>query len=541
MTLRNRSSSLGLPLGLVGIITASFGGCSADAQGDSSSVAENQSALTSYSASFQNGTSGYTGATDAYLGQNASATNYGTATVLVADGDEPNNSDKDASPVLRWNVSSIPTDATVTSVTIRFRVTDGSTNTYAMYPLKRDWTESSVTWASASSGTAWQTAGAQGALDRDTTSIGSLRASSASTVTVTLNSSGISAVQNWITNSAQNYGIIVASTSNTDGLRFASSNNSTVSYRPQLTVNYTRDTGGGTGGAPGTGGASGTGGAATGGSTGSNQVIAVGDIADCAVSSTGRNGTATLLDSLSGPVITMGDDNNMDGSLGTYNSCFNVAWGRHKSRIHPAPGNHDYMTSGAQGYVDYFTTAVAKPDGKTYYSYDVGNWHIIALDGNCTESQVGGCSASNAQATWLHQDLEAHSGNHCTLAYFHQPRFSSGLHGSNSSMQPVWQLLAEHGVEMVISGHDHGYERFNPMDANGSLLTNGKGVVQFVVGTGGASLRSFGTTATNSAKRIANTYGVLKLTLNSTGYAYAFTPIAGSTGSDSGSRNCYDP
>jgi hypothetical protein len=564
MNRHNRCSIASFPAGLLGVVMATFAGCSGDNGSDVGISTE--AVVTGYASTFQDGTNGYSGTTDSQLRQANAGANYGTATALVADGDEPAASGNDSSIVLRWDVSSIPTDATVTSVSLGFRVTNSSRVAYPIYPLLRGWTESSVTWNNASSETAWQTAGAMGSLDRGTTSIGSLSAAATGTVTVNLNSAGISAVQSWITNPSQNFGIIITSPSNTDGLDVYSSEYTTVAYRPKLTVNYTRATNPGTGGA-GTGGAAtggaatggaatggaatggaatggaATGGTETGGSAGSSvatQLLAVSDIADCSVAATGRNGTASLLDGLFGPIVTMGDANNGDGTLATYNSCFAPAWGRHKSRIRPVPGNHDYFVTNAQGFVDYFTTAVAKPNGKTYYSYDVGDWHLIALDGNCTKIS-GGCSAGGAQETWLRQDLAAHTGNHCALAYFHQPRFTSGEHGSNSSMQPIWKALADNGVELVLSGHDHDYERFNPMDGSGALVTNGKGVMQFVVGTGGASLRSFGTIAANSAVRIANTYGLLKLNLRSSGYDWAFVPIAGGSGSDSGSRGCYDP
>jgi hypothetical protein len=276
------------------------------------------------------------------------------------------------------------------------------------------------------------------------------------------------------------------------------------------------------------------------GSGDSIQVLAVGDIAVCDASSPGCMCTAQLMDYLSGPILTLGDANNGDGTLSTYKSCFNPTWGRYRSRIHPAPGNHDHFVSGAQGYVDYFTKAVAKPDGTTYYSYDMGSWHFIALDATCDDVS-GGCAIGSPQERWLRQDLSRHADTHCSIAYFHEPRFSSGMHGGSSQTQPFWEALAEYGVEMVLSGHDHDYERFAPMDAHGDRSSDGKGVVQFVVGTGGALLRPFYDKAANSVVRVAYTYGVLKLTLRRTGYDWVFIPTNGSVASDSGSRDCYDP
>jgi acid phosphatase type 7 len=557
-------------VGLICTFLVMITGCQR-AETESDIAFTRQGLTTNYTTTFQKGKNSYTGSADARLLQNAASTNYGSTTTLLADGDEPSFSGKDSYIVLRWDVSSIPSDVAITAAALTVRVTDASTTAYPIYALKRSWMEKGVTWNSALSGTAWQTAGATGSLDRDSTTIGSLSGKSTGSVTASLNSYGVSVVQGWVKNPNQNFGIIVASTTNSDGLTIASSDYATIANRPLLTVTYTQTqtdsgtagssgsageagvggtstggTGGGTAGSGGTGGTAGTGGT-DGGTAGSGgntaQLVAVGDIADCATSgvpSSGRTGTALLLGSLPGTVITLGDANNGDGTLSTYNSCFDAAWGRHKSRIRPVPGNHDYFVSNAQGYVDYFTAAIAKPNGTTYYSFDVGSWHAIALDANCSYVS-GGCASGSAQEKWLRQDLAAHSSTHCTIAYFHQPRYSSGEHGNNTNTQPLWQALSEYGVEMVLSGHDHVYERFAPMDASGNLLTNGKGIVQFVVGTGGAQLRSFSTTKANSLVRISQTYGVLSLSLRTTGYDWAFIPISGGSASDSGSRECYDP
>jgi hypothetical protein len=167
---------------------------------------------------------------------------------------------------------------------------------------------------------------------------------------------------------------------------------------------------------------------------------------------------------------------------------------------------------------------------KGYYSYNLGTWHIIALN-----SEVG-YTASSAQVQWLRADLAANQ-NVCTLAYWHHPRFSSGQHGNIARSQPFWDALYEYGADVVLNGHDHTYERFAPQNPNGQADAN-RGIREFVVGTGGAGLYPFPTIQPNSQVRNNTTYGVLKLTLHSTSYDWQFVPIAGQTFTDSGSSNC---
>jgi hypothetical protein len=181
-------------------------------------------------------------------------------------------------------------------------------------------------------------------------------------------------------------------------------------------------------------------------------LVAVGDIASC--SSDGDEATAALLDGLSGTIATLGDHAYRSGTPQEFADCYDPSWGRHKDRTRPAPGNHDYETSGAAGYFDYFGAAAGEP-GKGYYSYDLGTWHIVVLNSNC--SQVGGCGEGTPQEQWLREDLAAHPAT-CTLAYWHHPLFSSGTeHGGNESMQPVWQALYDAGADVVLAGHEHNY------------------------------------------------------------------------------------
>jgi hypothetical protein len=237
----------------------------------------------------------------------------------------------------------------------------------------------------------------------------------------------------------------------------------------------------------------------------------------------GRNFTA---------VLTLGDTQYEDGSLTKFQQSFDPSWGRAKNIIRPAVGNHEYLTAGASGYYNYFGVA-AGDRTKGYYSYDIGAWHIIALNSNC--SQVGGCGAGSPQEQWLKADLAAHP-TMCTLAYWHHPRFSSGQHGSSTSYDAFWRALYAAGAEIALSGHDHDYERFAPQNPSGAADPNG--IQQFVVGTGGKNHYQFMSIQPNSVVRNPDTYGILKLTLHATSYDWQFVPEPGKTFTDSGTMNC---
>src|SRR5918996_821446 len=255
--------------------------------------------------------------------------------------------------------------------------------------------------------------------------------------------------------------------------------------------------------------------------------VGAGDIASC--SNNNDEATATLLDQIPGTVFTVGDNVYPDGTASQFANCYGPTWGRHKARTRPSPGNHDYHTSGASAYFDYFG-ASAGPAGRGYYSYDLGDWHIISLNSNI------GMSAGSAQEQWLRADLAANS-RQCTLAYWHHARFSSGSHGSSTASQPLWQALYDHYADVVMVGHDHNYQRFAPQTPAGVAAPE-RGIRQFVVGTGGASRYTFGTPIANTEAYSTDTYGVLKLTLHSGGYDWEFIPIAGQTFRDSGSAPC---
>jgi hypothetical protein len=249
-------------------------------------------------------------------------------------------------------------------------------------------------------------------------------------------------------------------------------------------------------------------------------------------------------------VLLLGDNQYWCGSLQAFQGSYDASWGRLKSITRPAVGNHEYVTSGssasftptgcnssnagAAGYFKYFGSAAAGVNGQGYYSYDVGAWHLIALNAECG-FVTGACSASGAQGKWLANDLATHK-NRCTLAYWHEPLFSSGGRAT-SKVLPFWQLLAAAGVDVVLNGHDHIYERFAPQTPGGAA--NPDGIREFIAGTGGSGHTGIGTAARNSVVRNSSTYGILKLTLHPASYDWSFVPISGGGFTDSGTGTCH--
>jgi hypothetical protein len=191
------------------------------------------------------------------------------------------------------------------------------------------------------------------------------------------------------------------------------------------------------------------------------------------------------------------------------------------------PGNHEYESADAQPYYAYFG-GNAGPPGVGYYSFELGNWHVVALNSNV------GVGASSAQAAWLRADLSAHNAR-CTIAYWHFPLFSSSEHGNNPQMRELWQILYDAGADVVMAGHDHVYERFAPQDGNG-LADPQRGIREFVVGTGGAPPYPFVSVQPNSEMRLS-TNGVLRLSLGATGYDWTFIALSGP--GDSGHATCH--
>lgn len=262
-------------------------------------------------------------------------------------------------------------------------------------------------------------------------------------------------------------------------------------------------------------------------------VIAAGDIVDCKHLA-GSEATARLIDDIPGTVLALGDLAYPDGSEANF-TCYEKTWGRHKARTRPAPGNHEYHAQGAADYFKYFGAA-AGPSGRGYYSFDLGAWHIISLDSEC--SQIGGCQEGSPEELWLRQDLQ-HNSSSCILAFWHVPLFSSGnVHGNSPEMKPFWNDLYAAGADVVLGGHDHDYERFAPQTPDGAA-DPAHGIREFVVGTGGKNQRGFRSPSANSEVRSNTTFGVLQLKLRSHDYDWKFIPVPGGKFTDAGSSPCH--
>jgi hypothetical protein len=252
--------------------------------------------------------------------------------------------------------------------------------------------------------------------------------------------------------------------------------------------------------------------------------VGAGDIAMCDANA---EHTARLLDRIGGVVFTLGDHAYFHGTAQQFRDCYEPTWGRHRHRTRPVPGNHDYETAGATAYFEYFGPN-AGPPGLGYYSFPVGSWHAIALNSNIA---IG---ARSAQAEWLRRDLQANPAV-CTVAYFHHPLFTSGPDGPSTAMRDIWQILYDAGVDMILNGHEHFYERFAPQDPNG-VRDPARGIRQFIAGTGGAILYQAGAVQANSEMRLS-AFGVLKLTLAAASYDWEFVPVSGP--SDLGTELCH--
>lgn len=280
-----------------------------------------------------------------------------------------------------------------------------------------------------------------------------------------------------------------------------------------------------------------SGGGGGGGAPGRGAVLlAAGDIAEC--EHRGDEATARLLAQYpTATIAALGDLAYQHGTMRDFERCFAPSWGRFRDRIRPATGNHDHATKDAAGYARYFGSR-GGPAGEFRYSYDLGDWHVVVLDSDCW--RVGGCEMTDPQAQWMRDDLRANR-RRCTLAYWHRPPFSSGRYGDKKDtarVRALWQVAVEEGVDVVLTGHEHSYERLAPMDTTGAVDQQ-RGTRLFIVGTGGGNLRRYRNPALPATEvRNADTWGVLRLTLRRASYDWRFVPTRGRPFTDRGSSPC---
>jgi len=262
-------------------------------------------------------------------------------------------------------------------------------------------------------------------------------------------------------------------------------------------------------------------------------LVGAGDIAAC--DSPGAASTAALIDHIPGTVFTLGDNAYETGTAQEFATCYDPTWGRFKDRTHPTPGNHEYFSAAAAPYFDYFSGSAGDPN-EGWYSYDIGSWHVVVLNSDCTA--VGGCDPGSRQLTWLEGDLAA-SSTRCTLAIWHQPLFTSGSELPTQATADFWRVLYSAGADVILNGHDHDYERFAPMAPDGTL-DSGRGIREFVVGTGGRNLLPWRSAPSPGTEvRDNSTFGVMKLTLHPDSYDWQFIPVVDGAFSDSGTGTCH--
>jgi 3',5'-cyclic AMP phosphodiesterase CpdA len=274
-----------------------------------------------------------------------------------------------------------------------------------------------------------------------------------------------------------------------------------------------------------------------GGESGTQVLLAAGDIAEC--DHQGDEATAKILARYpKATIAALGDLAYQDGTPEEFERCYGPSWGKFKERTRPATGNHDEATKNAQGYWDFFGNR-GGPYDRYYYSYDLAAWHVVVLNSDCW--RVGGCDPGDPQVKWLRRDLQEHPAV-CTLVYWHRPPFSSGRYGApkdTARVRPLWKVLYEEGADLLLTGHEHSYERFAPMNGEGQRDEAG-GVRLIVVGTGGGNLRPFKYDPLPTTEvRNHDTWGVLKLTLHASGYDWEFLSVAGGKFTDSGSARCH--
>src|SRR5262245_28291221 len=268
-------------------------------------------------------------------------------------------------------------------------------------------------------------------------------------------------------------------------------------------------------------------------------LVGAGDIAACSVLA-GAEATAKLIEEIPGTVFAAGDLAYELGTAQEFRDCYGTTWGRFKDRTKPTPGNHEYNSGGGAAYFAYWRGAAGTPE-KSYYSFDLGNLHVIALNTNCLAPGVGGCGVDSLQEKWLKKDLTEHT-NSCLVAFGHHALYSSGVFRSHSvhpELRGLWRDLYEAHADLMLAGHEHSYERFAPQDPDGNADEQ-NGIREIVVGTGGRSHDPLGTALPHSEVKNFDTYGVLKLTLWPDRYQWEFIPVNADGFRDSGEGRCHN-
>jgi hypothetical protein len=419
-------------------------------------------------------------AEDSYTSQSNAAATHGSATYLGTDAVV--GSERRA--YLKFTVSNIPTGATNVTAKVRIYAQSSSSATFTVHNIPSNWTQSGLTWSNQPA----------------------LGSTVVSKVGVTLGYNDLDVSSTIKANGTYSFAI---SNSAATQVNFTSKE-ATSSQPAQLALAWTPST------------------------TADPVLGAVGDIA-CAPGEgvTARTcqqaATAALLAGNDVTVVqTLGDNQYTSGTSAEFAGGYDPSWGSLKYKTDPAPGNHEYVTPGATGYYGYFGASAGDPS-KGYYAYNLGAWHIVVLNSELANG-VG-----SAQEVWFRSDLAANH-NACTLALWHEPYFSAS--NATAGRQTLFQDAYNGGVDIVLNGHAHNYERFAPQNPSG-VADPAQGVREFVVGTGGKSLWGFTTALATSQVREGNTFGVLKLTLHASSYDWRFVPIAGSTFTDSGAGTCH--
>ena len=470
-----------------------------------------------------------TPAADAYVGSDAPSANYGLSAKIRVDG----------SPLVRsylmFDLTAVPA---VARAELELTATSTHSRGFAVRTSAPAWQEGTITWANAPPPSATTHATVGPFTAGQTIRVDVTSAVSAGTIAslVLVDRSSTTAMAFGSRQSATPPRLVITYDAGTTG----GSTTAATTTEPPTTTTTTPPTTTTTTTTPPTTTTTTTTATTTTPPTGDPRIAAAGDIACEPGQSPSSGGCQQLATSnlIHGQgyaaVLALGDLQYEDGTLAKFQGSYHLSWGRFKATTRPAVGNHEYLTPGAAGYFDYWNTQ-AGARGQGYYSYDVGPWHLIALNTNC--SQSGGCGTSSPQYQWLQADLAATSAR-CVLVYHHHPRYASGTgdRRDNTALKPIHDLLYDRGADVVLVAHNHWYERLGHMGK--SAAPDPAGPRYFVVGTGGKNRTSPSTPLAGSEVRDTTSFGVLELTLHPEGYDWRFRPAAGYTFTDSGSDTC---